>query len=60
MMDISLSGVVVAAVSAAIAFGIARAVVTAMRRRRQARDDASAPATQSRQVRRALARKQRR
>ncbi|MBA4265709.1 MAG: hypothetical protein C0453_11550 [Comamonadaceae bacterium] len=59
-MDISLSGVVVAAVSAAIAFGIARAIVTAMKRRRQARDDVSAQATPSRQVRRALARKHRR
>lgn len=59
-MDISLPGLVVAAVSASIAFFVARAVVSAMRRRSKARDDANAEATQSRQVRRALTRKKRR
>jgi ribosomal protein S9 len=60
MMDISLSGVVVAAACAAIAFGIARAITNAMKRRRQAREDANAQTRQSRQVRRAQARKHRR
>jgi predicted amino acid dehydrogenase len=59
-MDISLAGVVVAAACAAIAFGIARTIATAMRRRRQAREDTSAQSRQSRQVRRAQARKHRR
>lgn len=60
MMDISLAGVVVAAACAAIAFGIARAIATSARRRQQAREDANAQTRQSRQVRRAQARKHRR
>ena len=56
-MDLSVSGVVVAAVSFAIAFGIARVIAAVSRKRRQARDEATAQVSSSRQVRRAQARK---
>jgi hypothetical protein len=60
MMELSLSGVVVAAVGFAIAFGIARAIAAVLRRRREAGDEAAARASSSRQVRRAQARKNKR
>ncbi len=60
MMDLSLSGVVVAAVGFAIAFGIARTFAAVLRKRREASDDAAAKASSSRQVRRAQARKNKR
>ncbi|WP_342130599.1 hypothetical protein [Hydrogenophaga sp. OTU3427] len=56
-MDGSSVGVLVAAVGFAVAFGIAKLVSTAIRKRRQARDDALAVSRQSRQVRRAQARR---
>lgn len=59
-MDLSLSGVWVAAVGFAIAFGVTRVIVGVAGKRRQRRDGAAARASQSRQVRRAQARKQRR
>jgi alkylation response protein AidB-like acyl-CoA dehydrogenase len=56
-MDLALSGVAVAAVSFGIAFGVARMIVAVARRRRRGREEAAVHATQSRQVRRAHARK---
>ena len=52
LLTLVIPDVVVAAACAAIAFGIARAIAAAMRRRRQAREDANAQSRQSRQVRR--------
>lgn len=59
-MELSLSGVVVAVVGFAIAFGISRAVAAVLRKRHQARGEAAAQASESRQVRRAQARKNKR
>ena len=60
MMDINLPGVVLAALCAAIAFGVARGITVARRKRRQASETAHQQAGQSRQVRRAMARKHKR
>ena len=59
-MELSLSGVLVAAAGFAIAFGIARTIAVVLRKRRQASDEAAALASSSRQVRRAQARKNKR
>jgi alkylation response protein AidB-like acyl-CoA dehydrogenase len=59
-MDLALSGVAVAAVSFGIAFGVARAIVALARKRRRGKEEVAGHATQSRQVRRAHARKNRR
>ncbi|MGE0350493.1 hypothetical protein [Hydrogenophaga sp.] len=50
-------GLLIAAVVAALSFGVARFAVRHFARRRAARDQAAAQATQSRQVRRANERK---
>jgi predicted amino acid dehydrogenase len=56
-MDANAVGVLVAVVGFAIAFGVAKLVSTRIRKRRQTRDDALAKSQQSRQVRRAQARR---
>lgn len=58
-MDSNSIGLLVAAVGFALAFGVAKLVSTAVRKRRQTRDDALAASQQSRQVRRAQARRNR-
>ena len=59
-MDLGLSGVVVAAVSFGIAFGVARTIVAVARKRRRGQEEAAVHAAQSRQVRWAHARRNRR
>jgi len=59
-MDINLGGVVLAAAFAAIAFGVTRAVVSALRRRRAPRKGQPEPTPTSRQVRRARERQRKR
>jgi flagellar biosynthesis/type III secretory pathway M-ring protein FliF/YscJ len=54
-----LTGVVIAAAVAVLAFGVTRVAVRRFSRRRAAKDQATAQATQSRQVRRASERRQR-
>jgi len=56
-MDVSLTGVAVAALAFAVTFGIVRVVVSWVNKRRRDRSEAQALRQQSRQVRRALARK---
>ena len=58
-MDSNSIGLLVAAVGFALAFGVAKLVSTAVRKRRQTRDEALAASQQSRQVRRAQARRNR-
>lgn len=57
MMDANMVGVLVAIAGFAVAFAVAKFVSTGIRKRRQARDEALAASRQSRQVRRAQARK---
>lgn len=57
MMDANTVGVLVAIAGFAVAFGVAKFVSTGIRKRRQARDEALAASQQSRQVRRAQARR---
>lgn len=54
-----LTGVVIAAALAVLAFGVTRFAVRHFARRRAAKDQALAQATQSRQVRRASERRKR-
>ena len=60
MMDTNAVGVMVAVAGFAVAFGVAKLVSTALRRRRRAQEEAKAVAQQSRQVRRAQARRKQR
>lgn len=57
MMDANVVGVMVAIAGFAVAFGVAKFVSSGIRKRRQARDDALTASRQSRQVRRAQARR---
>lgn len=57
MMDGNTVGVLVAVAGFVVAFIVAKWVATAVRKRRQARDDAIAASQQSRQMRRAQARR---
>lgn len=59
-MDLGSGGWLVAAVSFALAFGVSKLVSTAPKRRRDASKQAQAEGQQSRQVRRAQARKRQR
>lgn len=56
-MDSNALGVLVAVAGFAIAYGVAKFVSTRIRQRRRARDEALAASRQSRQVRRAQARR---
>ena len=57
MEQIEWTGVVIAAVLAALCFGVARFAVRYFARRREGKEEAVAQASQSRQVRRANERK---
>ena len=59
MDNSELTGVVIAAALAVLAFGITRIAVRHFARRRAAKEQAEAQATQSRQMRRASERKRR-
>lgn len=59
MDNIELTGVVIAAALAVLAFGVTRMAVRHFARRRAAREQVVAQATQSRQVRRASERRKR-
>ncbi|WP_439588847.1 hypothetical protein [Hydrogenophaga sp.] len=59
MDNVEWTGLVIAAAVAALSFGIARFVVRHFARRRAAKEETVALATQSRQVRRASERRKR-
>lgn len=58
MMDGNLTGMLIAAAAFVLAFGVARAVFKWLQRRQQGRDEARKHQQQSRQVRRARERQQ--
>ena len=58
MMGGNITGMLIAAAAFVLAFGVARAVIRWLRRRQGGRDEARARQQQSRQVRRAQERQQ--